>query len=524
LDDARVPDKGIKVRCARCKHVFMAKKDTPSEETEFDFLLSGLGASASNAETGVSQPVESVLTSTAGGEGRMFAEGPETAAGETSSTLAVTGAEQAGREDFSADFFADKEVPAAQKEHGFEHGEFPFEGEDTAVKADEIVTTKPSTDETERFEFGEFPFKAEETTEQSGVALGQSGVSVDTEEFDFGPPDIETDKFAEIKSVESQGVAAEETKTKGFLIGEESAAPRVEDQAVEWQPETMVGEEKVETGASVIPPLQVKEEEAETFVPEVEKEVPDRRRSDMGVVERDAAFTASSVIEIEEIKPQAEEKAIPVEEKEPVPAPTPPTPSADEDLPPLAISTRKKGTSFFTIVVTAIAVLIVLAIVFFGFYVFKEGPAAFDKLKLSSLGKLVGLETGEGGSIAIKNPQGAFMVNREAGEIFVVSGEAVNNYKNPRASIQVKATVLGPKGEKIMQKTAYCGNLLSKEQLTTLPMSKIEEAMASPFGDSLANLGVQPGKEIPFVVVFSGVPKNAGEFSVEVIGSTVATQ
>ena len=116
------------------------------------------------------------------------------------------------------------------------------------------------------------------------------------------------------------------------------------------------------------------------------------------------------------------------------------------------------------------------------------------------------------------------MVNREAGEIFVVSGEAVNNFKKPRASIQVKANVLGPKGEILVQKTAYCGNVLSKEQLATLPMAKIEEAMGSPFGDSLANLGVQPGKSIPFVIVFHGVQKNAAEFSTEVVGSTVASQ
>jgi hypothetical protein len=55
-------------------------------------------------------------------------------------------------------------------------------------------------------------------------------------------------------------------------------------------------------------------------------------------------------------------------------------------------------------------------------------------------------------------------------------------------------------------------------------MAKIEGAMGNQFGDSLANLGVQPGKEIPFVIVFSGVPKEAAEFGVEVVSSTVASQ
>jgi hypothetical protein len=172
--------------------------------------------------------------------------------------------------------------------------------------------------------------------------------------------------------------------------------------------------------------------------------------------------------------------------------------------------------------VTSIAVLVVLAVGGVGFYVFKEGPAAFDKLGLSFLAKWLGMQSAVQGSIVVKNPQGAFMVNREAGEIFVVSGEVVNNYKEPRASIQVKATVLGPKGEALMQKTAYCGNLLAKDQLTALPMEKIEESMNSPFGDALANLGVPPGKSISFVVVFTKVPKDAGEFTVEVVGSSPA--
>jgi hypothetical protein len=211
-------------------------------------------------------------------------------------------------------------------------------------------------------------------------------------------------------------------------------------------------------------------------------------------------------------------------EQETVPPVVQVIPDSDEELPPLAISTRKKGNSVLPVAVTAIAILIVLAVAGLGFYVFKEGPAAFDKLGLASLAKLLGMKTSEAGSITIKNPQGAFMVNKEAGEIFVVSGEAVNNFKEARASIQVKATVLGTQGEALLQKTAYCGNSLSKEQLATLPMSQIEEAMASPFGDSLANLGVQPGKGIPFVIVFSRVPKSAGEFSVEVVGSTLASQ
>jgi len=75
-----------------------------------------------------------------------------------------------------------------------------------------------------------------------------------------------------------------------------------------------------------------------------------------------------------------------------------------------------------------------------------------------------------------------------------------------------------------LQKTAYCGNSLSKDQLTTLSLAELESKMGNQFGDSLSNLAVLAGKGIPFTVVLANVPKGATDFSVEVVGSTVASQ
>ncbi len=140
------------------------------------------------------------------------------------------------------------------------------------------------------------------------------------------------------------------------------------------------------------------------------------------------------------------------------------------------------------------------------------------------MAKWVGLETKEDGGVSVRNAKGSFVVNREAGELFVIRGEAVNNFRKPRASIQVKVVLYGPKGQVAVQKSAYCGNMLSDEQVATLPLAKVEEAMNNQFGDSLSNLGVQPGKGIPFVVVLNSVPKDVTEFGVEVVGSTVASR
>jgi hypothetical protein len=143
---------------------------------------------------------------------------------------------------------------------------------------------------------------------------------------------------------------------------------------------------------------------------------------------------------------------------------------------------------------------------------------------MASFAKWTGLNGEQEGSIILRATKSEFMHNNEVGEIFVIRGEAVNGYKKPRASIQVKVTVFGPKGEQVFARTAYCGNLITNDQLANLSMAKLEAAMNNQFGDSLANLGVQPGKAIPFVIVVSGVPKDAAEFGLEVAGSTVANQ
>jgi predicted Zn finger-like uncharacterized protein len=526
LEDVRVPDKGIKVRCAKCKHVFMVQRETSAEEPDFDFLLSGLGAPASDAEKGLSLAGETVSPPTGEKEGQLFAQAPDTAVERESGLPAAGSAEQTQDGEFGEDFFAVKEEAAAPEEKALEPGEFSFENEETQASYDAGATLETPPEKTGEFEFGEFPFE-EESTAESVAVVAPTSVLPETEGFDFESADFAAEEHAEIKSGMDFGdVNAGESKEEGFSFGEEESVPETEDQSLEEKPgPSAKAEEAFDFSEFAAQPVVGSEAENQPFAAQEEKKEAEAVPPDLGDIDfGDKSATGPAVMKVEEIKPDKEVSPAPVAEAVSPPSFVSLMPSAEEELPPLAISTRKKGGSFFPRAVTTIVLLLVMAIAGVGLYVFMGGPAAFNKLGLSFVAKWVGMEVAEEGVIAIKNPQGAFMVNREAGEIFVVTGEAVNNFKKPRASIQVKANVLGPKGEILMQKAAYCGNVLSKEQLATLPMAKIEEAMGSPFGDSLANLGVQPGKSIPFVIVFNVVQKNAAEFSTEVVGSTAVSQ
>ena len=199
----------------------------------------------------------------------------------------------------------------------------------------------------------------------------------------------------------------------------------------------------------------------------------------------------------------------------------------DEELPPLGITSRRKGRSALTVTILVVSVLVILALSAAGIYVMKSGPEAMKKLDQYGIGFVAdwfGIQSPEQGRITIKNPVASFHQNKEAGELFVVTGEAVNSFKEARASVQVKVNVYDKSGAVLMQKTAYCGNRLTNEQLATLPLEKIESIMNNQFGDSLSNLGIKPGQGIGFVVAMANVPKEAADFGVEVVGSTVAGQ
>ncbi|TYO96345.1 putative Zn finger-like uncharacterized protein [Geothermobacter ehrlichii] len=126
--------------------------------------------------------------------------------------------------------------------------------------------------------------------------------------------------------------------------------------------------------------------------------------------------------------------------------------------------------------------------------------------------------------IELRNLKGFFVTNQSAGQIFAISGEAVNRYRTTRSAMVVKGIIYDRKGKPVVQQKAFCGNPLDEAALRTLPYSKIEESMNNQFGDSLSNLDVAPGKAVPFTIVFRNLPGEVAEFTVVVVDSRPGTQ
>ena len=447
----------------------------------------------------------------------------ETAPAAKEATAAVQPAEDAF--DFGEFSFEETSAPAVESPSeapaaAADFGEFSFDATPAAA-------TEQAAPADEAPEYGDFSFD-----EQAAAPKEEPAPAAGADSFDFG--DFSFDEPTPPAQQEPAGPEA------GSFSFEEDTVTEAAGEGAGATAAFGQGEEQGEG------PAPARDEEfsfgdfsfadASKTQPETEPEDEDEGAAPAAVA---AAGLAGAAIAVGAVRDE-EETATPGATAEPKPAAKSsldfsfgdksfaaavPEEGFEEELPPLSITSRRKGRSVLTIAIVAICVVIVLALSGAGLYLLQSGPEAMKKLDRYGIGfvaKWFGMEAPEEGRITIRNALASFHQNKEAGELFVVNGEAVNSYRKARASIQVKVSIFDKAGKVLLQKTAYCGNRLSAEQLSTLPFPKIESIMNNQFGDSLSNLGVKPDQSIGFVVAIANVPKEAADFGVEVVGSTVA--
>lgn len=128
------------------------------------------------------------------------------------------------------------------------------------------------------------------------------------------------------------------------------------------------------------------------------------------------------------------------------------------------------------------------------------------------------------GSISLVKLSASYVLNTQEGELFVIRGEALNEFKGLRSSVLVKGVIYDEKGVILQSQSAYCGNPLPDTNLKKLGFSEIRNRMSNELGDNLSNLNIAPGKGIPCTIVFKNAPKNVNEFTVEVVESKPGSQ
>jgi predicted Zn finger-like uncharacterized protein len=422
LDDSRITEAGVRVRCSRCSHTFIVRKEAHADEDTFDALLAGFGSSSAGDES----PEQPDRSEERGMETEPAAQDHAPEAPAPSEPFAGLFQEEVSLPQFRvSDALAEK----AEEEVS--------DGPEPAACAQETETPAEAPAPPEPFA-GFF---------QKGVALPQFRECT-------GPDDIE-------------GEPAEE-------IGQEheaAAAVKAEETTSNDSPAEEFRDESLAPVASESP-----------------------KADEWGIL---AAAKAKSQ---EDIKPPIQEQRNMVAE--------------DHDLPPLSIASRRRGSPLSVLL---LGLLLILIVAFVASAILFKWPVDPASVIPPSIMKIIGSASSPGNFAEIRSLNGEFLVNREAGEIFAITGEALNTSGKALTALRVRGTVYDSVGQVLAQRTVYCGNSLSRDQMAGMSFAELEKAMGRQFGDSLANLDVASGKSLPFVVVFKGVPRGGANFGAVVV-------
>ena len=196
-------------------------------------------------------------------------------------------------------------------------------------------------------------------------------------------------------------------------------------------------------------------------------------------------------------------------------------PPAEPETPSRPAHEKKSGP--FARIIRILLLLILVIVIIGGVLIYMNGP---DQLN-QAIQQLFGQQTDrpvQTGQITLTKLEGKFIQNKQAGELFLIRGEAINNYHEARAGIQVKGVIFDHNGKPLLQKTVFCGNPLSDEELQSLSFVELEKIMGNQFGNGLSNMKIDQGQAIPFDIVFKDLPQNLAEFSVKVTASKPATK
>ncbi len=113
-----------------------------------------------------------------------------------------------------------------------------------------------------------------------------------------------------------------------------------------------------------------------------------------------------------------------------------------------------------------------------------------------------------------------FVDNANVGKLFVITGKVKNGYPDSRGMIALMGKIFSTGKVLIHEEKVYAGNIMSDLELANLQWDAIKSRLSNRLGDNRSNVKIEPGDSIPFMVVFSGLPDDLEEFTIEVIEST----
>jgi predicted Zn finger-like uncharacterized protein len=119
--------------------------------------------------------------------------------------------------------------------------------------------------------------------------------------------------------------------------------------------------------------------------------------------------------------------------------------------------------------------------------------------------------------IVLLNVKQYVINNEKVGQMVVIEGKVVNNFPTPKELIKVQASMFDDNGVVVASSQMLCGNTLSLYQLQTFSQPEIDDGLGNKVGILTNNTNIQPGGDVPFMIVFPNPPATATSFGVDVI-------
>lgn len=522
LADDKLKPGGIKVRCAKCKHVFTVEPAepavappsaaaTPTEPSETSFA--GLQDDDSSQEFSLGQqpgePKESEADSFGLGEEEKKPAWDDFSFADLNAPSTETDQTAPASDSSFDDFGFGPTSPPEPDSASDQEDEFDVGATSLGESSDFGLDDNPSPEPGDDFDFGLNLSAGDESGKDQSAAfeLEPPVASAGGGDFSFGDDDI--DGFSEDKP-------AEESDDFDFAEPPKASTTREvfdfgpEDEALEFT-DLKDSAAKASSWGDI---------DSDPFGDEFELQ---------GKAEQDQSFDFSEMSFHEEpiedhlgdddFGSISLDQDSPPEPVKPSPAVAVPGPSAEtgdraaRTAPPVPVAAPVRRGPLSRLVIFVLGLFLTLV-----------GAAGYFLWQSGGIAPLLDRINGTPAQVApaqvrLTGLNGYFVNNKDAGQLFVIQGQAINEYPEIRSAITVKGALYDKGGKLLVQQTVFCGNRLDDTALQELPFARISEAMNNQFGDSLSNLNVAPGKALPFTIVFRNFPPELAEFTVESVDS-----
>ncbi|MDL1967480.1 MAG: zinc-ribbon domain-containing protein [Deltaproteobacteria bacterium] len=479
IDESLLEQTGSKVRCSKCKNVFLAYPSSFSEkpyksseaETELEAVLaeeieSGVQYKAEEKSEGIEFAMDEAFE-----ENAKVEKKPE----EASFDLDMESKIDETQAETEADLEIEIDVVTEDKETGTKIEENKTEEIDKDIihKEDAAEKTYPSS-------FSEKPYKSSEVeTELDEAVLAEeieSGVQYKAEEKSEG---IE---FAADEAFEENAKVEKKPEEAGLEL----------DLDLEFE----IDETQAETEAEL-------EIEIAVVTEEIDKDIIHKENAAEKTEDEEEASKAFNMGTISDEQEAEKSTAITDKIEEGI--------IADKSLSKVAANKR----------ISMPVLLLLLATLLtggaYGTYVLLDSIG----INIPFVSDLLKPEVQDAGNLEIytSDINNKFVENSKIGKLLVITGKAQNGYSGARSYISITGK-LYTKGKILSKtKTVYCGTILSELDLLNMDLDVINNRLSNRLGDNKSNIKVKEGSIIPFMIVFADLPENLDEFTIEIAES-----